>query len=104
MKYGARPMHKTYIETLLQDEEVDSVFCVILSPKLPGQEFFDVSEEIIEAATRFPTKRIVVWAYGPDLEKITEKLDASGRVVILPSAERAIRLLFALMRRHRFPG
>jgi acetate---CoA ligase (ADP-forming) len=101
MKFGAKPMDKTYLETLLQDEEVDAVFAIILSPKLPGQEFFDVSEEIIEAATRFPTKPIVVWAYGPDLEKITAKLDASGRVVILPSAERAIQLLNALQR-HRF--
>jgi acyl-CoA synthetase (NDP forming) len=102
MKYGARPMYKTYLETLLQDEEIDAVFCVILSPKLPGQEFFDVSDEIIEAATRFPTKPVVVWAYGPDLEKTQEKLDASGRVVILPSAERAIQLLFTFLERRTF--
>ena len=102
MKFGAKPMYKTYLDTLLQDEEVDAVFCIILSPKLPGQEFFDVSEEIIEAASRFPEKPIVVWAYGPDLEKITEKLDVSGRVVILPSAERAIQLLYALQKRRRF--
>lgn len=102
MKFGAKPMYKTYLETLLQDEEVDAVFCIILSPKLPGQEFFDVSEEIIEAASRFPDKPIVVWAYGPDLEKITDKLDASGRVVFLPSAERAIQILHALQERRRF--
>jgi acetyltransferase len=102
MKFGAKPMYKTYLETLLQDEEVDAVFCIILSPKLPGQEFFDVSGEIIEAATRFPEKPILVWAYGPDLQKITERLDASGRVVILPSAERAIQLLYALQERRRF--
>jgi len=71
-------------------------------PKIPGQEFFDVSEEIIEAAARFPDKPVVVWAYGPDLEKMTEKLDASGRVAILPSAERAIQLLYALQERRRF--
>ena len=102
MKFGAKPMYKTYLETLLQDEEVDAVFCIILSPKLPGQEFFDVSEEIIEAVSRFPDKPIVVWAYGPDLEKITDKLDASGRVVFLPSAERAIQILHALQERRRF--
>jgi acetyltransferase len=102
MKYGAKPVYKTYLETLLQDEEVDAVFCVILSPKLPGQEFFDVSQEIIEAAVRFPEKPIVVWAYGPDLEKITEKLNDSGRVVILPSAERGIDLLHRLIERRRF--
>jgi len=102
MKFGAKPMYKTYLETLLQDEEVDSVFCIILSPKLPGQEFFDVSAEIIEAAARFPEKPIVVWAYGPDLQKITEKLDASGRAVFLPSAERAIQILHALQERRRF--
>ena len=102
MKFGAKPMYQTYLETLLQDEEVDAVFCIILSPKLPGQEFFDVSEEIIEAAARFPDKPVVVWAYGPDLKKMTEKLDASGRVVILPSAERAIQVLYALKDRRRF--
>jgi acetyltransferase len=102
MKFGAKPMYKIYLETLLQDEEVDAVFCAILSPKLPGQEFFDVSEEIIAAATRFPTKPIVVWAYGPDLEKIQEKLDSSGRVVILPSPERSIQLLYALSKRRAF--
>jgi acyl-CoA synthetase (NDP forming) len=102
MKFGAKPMYKTYLETLLQDEAVDAVFAVILSPKLPGQEFFDVFEEIIEAATRFSTKPIVVWSYGPDLEKITGKLDASGRVIILSSAERAIQLLYALLQRQRF--
>ena len=83
---------------------VDAVFGIILSPKLPGQEFFDVSKEIIEAAACFPEKPIVVWAYGPDLEKITEKLDGSGRVVILPSAERAMQLLFALMQRRKCLG
>lgn len=102
MKFGAKPMYKTYLETLLQDDKVDAVFCLLLSPKLPGQEFFDVSDEIIEAAARFPDKPIVVWAYGPDLEKITQKLDDSGRVVILPSAERAIQLLFSLWERRRF--
>ncbi len=102
MKFGAKPMYQTYLETLLQDEEVDAVFCIILSPKLPGQEFFDVSEEIIEAAARFPDKPILVWAYGPDLEKTHEKLNASGRVVFLPSAERAIQLLYALQERRRF--
>lgn len=102
MKYGARPMYKTYLQGLLEDDGVDTVLCIILSPQLPGQEYFDVSEEIIEAASRFPEKPIVVWAYGPDLEKTQEKLDASGRVVILPSAERAIQLLFSLWERRRF--
>ncbi|HXZ37007.1 MAG TPA: CoA-binding protein [Thermodesulfobacteriota bacterium] len=102
MKYGARPMYKTYLQGLLEDDGVDAVLCIILSPQLPGQEYFDVSDEIIEAATRFPDKPIVVWAYGPDLEKTQGKLDSSGRVVILPSAERAIQLLYALRERRRF--
>jgi acetyltransferase len=102
MKYGARPMYKTYLQGLLEDDGVDAVLCIILSPQLPGQEYFDVSDEIIEAANRFPQKPIVVWAYGPDLEKTREKLDSSGRVVILPSAERAIQLLYALRERRRF--
>jgi acyl-CoA synthetase (NDP forming) len=96
-------MYKTSLETLLQDEEVNAVFCIILSSKLPGQEYFDLSEEIIQAAARFPDKPIVVWVYGPDLEKTREKLDASSRGVILPSAERAIQLLYTLMERIRFP-
>jgi len=87
-----------------QAELVDAVFGIILSPKLPGQDFFDVFEEIIEADTPFPDKPIGVWAYGPDFEKITEKLDGSGRVVILPSAERAMQLLFALMQRRKCLG
>jgi acyl-CoA synthetase (NDP forming) len=102
MKYGARPMYKTYLQGLLEDGGVDAVLCIILSPQLPGQEYFDVSEEILEAATRFPEKPIVVWAYGPDLEKTREKLESSGRVVFLPSAERAIQLLYALRERRRF--
>jgi len=102
MKYGARRMYKTYLQGLLEDDGVDAVLCIILSPQLPGQEYFDVSDEIIQAASRFPEKPIVVWAYGPDLEKTREKLDSSGRVVILPSAERAIQLLYALRERRRF--
>jgi len=102
MKHGVRPMYKTYLQEVLKDSQFDAVLCIILSPQLPGQEYFDVSDEIIEAATRFPTKPIVVWAYGPDLGKITEKLDASGRVVILPSAERAIQLFHVLLGRRRF--
>ena len=102
MKYGARPMYKTYLQALLDDDQVDAVFCIILTPNLPGQEFFDVSDEIIEAAARVPQKPVVVWPYGPDLEKMREKLDASGRVVTLPSAERGVRLLFALLERRRF--
>lgn len=102
MKYGARPMYKTYLRGLLEDDRVDAVLCIILSPQLPGQEYFDVSDEIIEAATRFPEKPIVVWAYGPDLEKTQKKLDSSDRVLILPSAERAIQLLYALRERRRF--
>ena len=62
----------------------------------------DSETQIIEAATRFPTKPIVVWAYGPDLERITEKLDASGRVVILPSAERSIQVFHVLLGRWKF--
>ena len=62
----------------------------------------DLETQIIEAATRFPTKPIVVWAYGPDLERITEKLDASGRVVILPSAERSIQVFHVLLGRWKF--
>ncbi len=102
MKYGARPMYQTYLQGLLEDDGVDAVLCVILSPQLPGQEYFDVSEEIIESASRFPEKPVVVWAYGPDLEKTREKLEASGHVVFLPSAERAIQLLFSLWERRRF--
>ena len=102
MKYGARPMYKTYLQGLLEDDGVDAVLCIILSPQLPGQEYFDVSGELIEAASRFPEKPVVVWAYGPDLEKTREKLEASGRVVSLPSAERAIQLLFSLWERRRF--
>lgn len=102
MKHGARPVYKTYLQALLGDENVDAVFCVILTPKIPGQEFFNVSEEIIEAAIRFSTKPIVVWGYGPDLEEMQEKLDSSGRVVILPSPERSIQLFYALSKRHPF--
>jgi acetyltransferase len=102
MKHGARPMYQTYLQALLGDENVDAVFCLILTPKIPGQEFFDISEEIIEAAIRFPTKPIVVWGYGPDLEKMQEKLDSSGRVVTLPSPERSVQLLYALSKRHAF--
>jgi acetyltransferase len=102
MKYGARPMYKSYLQGLLEDEGIDAVLCIILSPQLPGQEYFDVSEEILEAAAHYPTKPIVVWAYGPDLEKTREKLESSGRVVFLPSAERAIQLLFSLGERRRF--
>jgi acetyltransferase len=101
MKYGARPMYKTYLQGLLEDDGIDAVFCIILSPQLPGQEYFDVSDEILDAATRFPEKPIAVWAYGPDLEKTQGKLDTSGRVVILSSAERAIQLLSALLDRRR---
>ena len=102
MKYGAREMTKAYFQTLMEDETVDSVFCVILTPKVPGQEFFDVSGEIIEAAARFPSKPIVIWPYGPDLDKMREKLNSSGRVVALPSPERAMQLLYALRCRSRF--
>jgi acyl-CoA synthetase (NDP forming) len=102
MKYGARPMYKSYLQGLLEDEGVDAVLCIILSPQLPGQEYFDISEEILEAATRYPAKPILVWAYGPDLEKTREKLESSGRVVFLPSAERAIQLLYSLWERRRF--
>lgn len=102
MKFGAKPMYKTYLQALLEDGNIDAALCVILSPKLPGQEHFDVSDEIIEAATRFPDKPVIVWAYGPDLEKTQEKLEASGRVVMVPSAERAIQLFCALLERRRF--
>jgi acetyltransferase len=102
MKYGARPMYRTYLQALLQDENVDAALCIFLTPRIPGQEFFDVSEEVIEAAIQFPTKPIVVWAYGPNLREMREKLESSERVVFLPSAERAVQLLSALMERRKF--
>lgn len=102
MKFGARPMYRTYLRALLEDENVDAALCIFLTPRIPGQEFFDVSEEIIEASIQFPTKPIVVWAYGPNLREMGEKLESSERVVFLPSAERAVQLLSALMERRKF--
>jgi acetyltransferase len=96
MKHGARPVYKTYLQALLGDENVDAVFCVILTPKIPGQEFFDVSEEIIEAAIRFPTKPIVVWGYGPDLEEMQEKWTprAAWSSSLLPKGRFSYSMLF----------
>jgi acetyltransferase len=102
MKYGARPMYRTYLRALLEDENVDAALCIFLTPRIPGQESFDVSEEIIDAAIQFPTKPIVVWAYGPNLREMGEKLESSKRVVFLPSAERAVQVLSALMERRKF--
>ncbi len=104
MKFGPRPMFKTYLQALLEDEDIDGLLSIFLTPKSPGQEFLDASEEIVEAASRYPAKPIVVWPYGPDLGKMREKLDSSGRVVTLDSAERAVQLLSALIKRQKFLG
>jgi len=102
MKHGTQPMYKAFLRALLEDKGIDAVLCILLSPKDPGQDFFDVSSIIIEAAAEFPAKPIVVWPYGPNLGEMVEKLEASGRVAALPSAERAIQLLSALRDRQRF--
>jgi len=102
MKHGTQAMYKTFLQALLEDEGVDAVLCVLLSPRIPGLDFFDVSSILIEASSEFPTKPIVVWPYGPNLGELVEKLNSSGRVVALPSVERAIQLLSTLRERRRF--
>jgi acetate---CoA ligase (ADP-forming) len=102
MQHGLQPMFKTYLWALLEDEGVDAVLSIFLSPELPNQECLDVSDILIEAAEKFPNKPIVAWPYGKNLNELIRKFESAGKVMALSSPDRAINLLSALYERCRF--
>ncbi|MBU2549225.1 MAG: CoA-binding protein [Proteobacteria bacterium] len=100
MKQGMGHVYRLTLEAVLQDEAVDGVVCIAIAPDLPENEHLDATGVIGETAALYPGKPVTAWLYGPNQAEVSRRLEAGGRVVVLPSLERAARTLAVL--HHRF--
>ena len=84
------------LETLLQDEFVDAVICIYCSYRMPKYALYDSSTFIGPIAGRNPTKPVLCWSYGLDIEGITKAVEKEGTAMVFPSLGSAATTLAKL--------
>ncbi|PIU55532.1 MAG: CoA-binding protein, partial [Chloroflexi bacterium CG07_land_8_20_14_0_80_51_10] len=89
---------KTFLEALLSDEQVDGV--VFIVGALPQQKAFLCADIVAEVAETFKDKPIVSWLIQPDVNReLATEYDNTGKTVVYPTGERAVRSLARLAER-----
>lgn len=84
--------HTSYpriLEIILEDDQVDAVFCIYPSFRLPKNEGYNTSIHIRSMAKKFPQKPILCWSYGLDLAGFTKEIEKDGNVMVFPSLDDA---------------
>jgi len=101
MKYGMREAYGTALRDTLADPRVDGVLCVALGLEDAEQQHLGAEEVIQELSEKF-AKPVVVWTYGAQFEQAAMRLERDGRALAVPSLERGVRLLAAMVRYERW--
>ena len=92
---------KVVLESLLLDEQVDGV--VFIVGALPGNQASLCTEILSQAAEAFRDKPIVSWLVNPDVNReVASKYDSTGKTVVYPTCNRAVRALRVLVDRSEF--
>jgi len=89
---SAGDFHTAYpriLEIVLEDDNVDVVFCIYPSFTLPKHEDYNTSAHIRSMAEKFPQKPILCWSYGLDIVGFTNEIEKDGNVMVFPSLDDA---------------
>jgi acetyltransferase len=87
---------KIIMEALLADDNVDAVVAVIIDYlDMLKSELFDISPEVIETIDSFKDKPLV-FAMPSRRGELAKKIDESGKTIVFPSCERAVKCLSRL--------
>ena len=89
---SAGDFHTAYpriLEIILEDDNVDAVFCIYPSFTLPKHEDYNTSIHIRSMAQKFPQKPILCWSYGLDIAGFTNEIEKDGNVMVFPSLDDA---------------
>ncbi|MDQ1239836.1 MAG: CoA binding protein [Thermodesulfobacteriota bacterium] len=97
MKNGMQKAYGTALRDVLADPNVDGVICVALGLGHAEQQHLGAEQVIQELSAQFD-KPVVVWLYGSQPEEAVYRLEGNGRALAVPSLERAVRVLAAMMR------
>jgi acetyltransferase len=97
MKNGMQKAYGTALRDVLADPNVDGVICVALGLGHAEQQHLGAEQVIQELSAQFD-KPVVVWLYGAQPEEAVYRLEGNGRALAVPSLERAVRVLAAMMR------
>jgi len=78
-------------QTLLDDPGVDAVLCILGAFASPtGMGLNQMMERAIDS---HPDKPLVLYFYGPLAREAKDKLEETGKTLVFPSPDRAIRVL-----------
>jgi acetyltransferase len=97
MKNGMQEAYGTALRDVLADPSVDGVICVALGLGHAEQQHLGAERVIQELSAQFD-KPVVVWLYGSQPDEAVYRLEKNGRALAVPSLERAVRVLAAMMR------
>lgn len=101
MKNGMHKAYGTALKDALADPGVDGVLCIALGLEEAEQENLG-AEEVIQDLSEKYDKPVVAWLYGSRNEETTRLLARHGRALPVPSLERAVRVLAAMVRYERW--
>jgi len=89
MLHGARKAYSIGLRAVLNDPNVDGVFCIAIAP--PQEfSFLDVSESLNEVMEEVASaKPVVAWTYGPETEEVARRFEARKRIMAYPTIEMA---------------
>ena len=99
MLNGTEKAYSMALEAVLRDHNVDGVVCVAIGPECEFS-FLDVSEALKEVTEKLPDKPVAAWLYGPNPGEIGEKFEATKRIMVYPTIEKASWALSLLRDRH----
>ena len=79
------------METFLNDPGVDAILC-ILGAFTPAIEI-NLCQLVEQMAKSHPDKPLVFYLYGPFANEIKNKLEGTGKTLVFPSPDKAVRAL-----------
>jgi len=101
MLHGARKAYSIALRAVLNDPNVDGVFCIAIAP-LQEFSFLDVSESLNEVMEEVAAaKPVVAWTYGPETGEVAKRFEARKRIMAYPTIEMATWALSLLRDRHQ---
>jgi len=104
MVHGAHKAYSVALRAVLNDRNVDAIICIAIAP-LPEDSFLDISDALIDVVNEFPPhKPVMAWFYGPNTEKVSEKVESGKRVMVYPTLDITAWALSLLRDRYKVIG
>lgn len=100
MYFGYHNAYRRILEAFLEDQQIDTVFCITGSFLDKEGDFLDITEMIREIARKYPEKPIVAWSYGQRFQDYATEFEKENNVAYFYSIDRGIRALSALYKYH----